>query len=251
MSRRNCEVRMWLSTKSWLKSHIGQLRLVDILLKVSLLSQYSTSPREGHFEWLLHILAFLHMCPKSTIYLSPQLPLMDFGAIQANKSTSVKYVATLKSQCRMPKAQGRSLTVTVYVDASHWAHKATRRSHTGYVPILNRAPILWHSKCQQTVETSTFSMEFIASKVCLEAIKRLCFFKLRCFRIPMEKREPTYVLSDNGSVVKNTTNVESTLNAKPSTITCHHCQGSVTADIIIVAHISTRDNSNDCFTKRL
>ena len=68
------------------------------------------------------------------------------------------------------------------------------------------------------VETSTFSMEFIASKVCLEAIKRLCFFKLRCFRIPMEKREPTY-FSNNGSEVKSTTNVESTLNEKPSSIT--------------------------------
>ena len=59
---------------------------VDILLKVPFLSQYSTSPRKGHFEWLLHILAFLRTRPKSMLYLSPQLPLMDFGAIQTNKT---------------------------------------------------------------------------------------------------------------------------------------------------------------------
>ena len=31
---------------------------VDILLEVSLLSQYQASPREGHLEQLLHIFAY-------------------------------------------------------------------------------------------------------------------------------------------------------------------------------------------------
>ena len=47
---------------------------VDILLEVELLSQYQASPREGHLEQLMHILAFLRRHPKLTLYLSPKLP---------------------------------------------------------------------------------------------------------------------------------------------------------------------------------
>ena len=128
--------------------------------------------------------------------------------------------------------------------------KVTCRSHTGYAIFLNRSPIVWYSKRQQTVETSTFSAEFIALKVCLEAIEHLRF-KLRCFGIPLEREEPTYVFCDNESVVKNTTNVDSTLNKKHSSIAHHHCRWSVAAGVITIAHISTHDNLADSFTKRL
>ena len=101
----------------------------------------------------------------------------------------------------MPLPRGRSLTITAFVDASHAVNKITRRSHSGYVIFLNRAPIVWYSKRQNTVETSTFSAEFIALKVCLEAIEHLRF-KLRCFGIPMPQGEPTYVYCDNESVVR-------------------------------------------------
>ena len=56
--------------------------------------------------------------------------------------------------------------MTAFVDASHAANRVTRRSHTGYIIFINRAPILWFSKRQSTVETSTFTSEFIAMKTC-------------------------------------------------------------------------------------
>ncbi len=55
-------------------------------------------------------------------------------------------------------------------------------------------PIVWYSKRQHTVETSTFSAEFIALKVCLEAIEHLRF-KLQCFGVPLPVGEPTHVFS--------------------------------------------------------
>jgi hypothetical protein len=74
---------------------------------------------------------------------------------------------------RIPKPGGRSLMMTPFEDASHGANEVTRRSDTGHVIFLNRAPIVWYSKRQQTVETSTFSAEFNALKVCLEAIEHM------------------------------------------------------------------------------
>ena len=225
---------------------------VDILLEVSLLSQYQANPREGHLEQLLHIFAFLRKHPKITLYLSQELPNMDYDSFRTQKEDFAEFYRDAEETLphRMPSPRGRSLIMTAFVDASHAANKKTRRSHTGYIIFLNRAPIVWYSKRQQTVETSTFSSEFIALKVCLEAVEHLRF-KLRCFGIPMPKGEPTYVFCDNESVVKNTTNVESTLNKKHSSVAYHHCRWSVAAGIITMTHISTHDNIADCFTKRL
>ena len=63
---------------------------VDILLEVSLLSQYQASPREGHLEQLLHIFGFLKRRRKLTLYLSPELPNMDFGDFQTRKEDFVE-----------------------------------------------------------------------------------------------------------------------------------------------------------------
>ena len=221
---------------------------VDILHEVSFLSQYQANAREGHLEQLLHIFGFLRKHQKLTLYLSPELPLMDYGEFHTQKNDFKEIYRDAEEPHRMPQPRGRTVTTTAYVDASHAAKKKTRCSHTGYVIFLNRAPIVWYSKRQQTVETSTFSAEFIALKVCLEAIEHLRF-KLRCFGIPMPQGEPTYVLCDNESVVKNTTNVDSTLNKKHSSVAYHNCRWSAAAGVISVAHIGTDYNLADCFTK--
>ena len=118
---------------------------VDIIFEVALLSQYMANPREGHMEQLLHIVAFLRRRPKLTLYLSPELPNMDYGDFRTNRAdfTDMYRDAREGMPHKMPKPRGHGMTMTAYVDASHAANKGTRRSHTGYVIFLNRAPILW------------------------------------------------------------------------------------------------------------
>ena len=65
--------------------------------------------------------------------------------------------------------------VICFVDASHAANRVNRKSHTGYIIFINRAPILWYSKRQNTVESSTLTSEFIALKTCMERIVGLRF----------------------------------------------------------------------------
>jgi len=73
----------------------------------------------------------------------------------------------------MPEPRGHSVTMTAFVDADHAGDRATRRSHSGVLIFVNRAPILWFSKRQNTVETSTFGSEFIAMKQAVEMIEGL------------------------------------------------------------------------------
>ena len=229
-----------------------ELGRVDILLEVSLLSQYQAAPREGHLEQLLHIFAYLRKKPKATLYLDPSMPNLDYTIFRTKAEDFIEYYRDAKEQMphQVPKPRGKPVTLTAYVDASHAANRKNRRSHSGFIVFMNRSPVMWYSKRQQTVETSSFSAEYIAMKVCVETIQQLRF-KLRMFGIPMIDDEPSYVLCDNESVVNNSTKVESTLNKKHSSVAYHYVRWAVAARIISVAWIPTGENLADALTKRL
>ena len=54
---------------------------------------------------------------------------------------------------------GSEFTMRAYVDASFAGCKVTRRSRTGFIIILNGAPIFWFSRKQGSFEMSTFGSE--------------------------------------------------------------------------------------------
>jgi hypothetical protein len=70
-----------------------------------------------------------------------------------------------------PEPRGKSVTMTCFVDADHAGCLATSCSHTGVIIFVNRAPILWYSKHQNTVDSSTFGSEFIAAKTAVDMIE--------------------------------------------------------------------------------
>ena len=45
-----------------------------------------------------------------------------------------------------PIPRGKEYIIRVFVDASHVDNKVNRRSHTGFIVLLNNAPIYWFSK---------------------------------------------------------------------------------------------------------
>ena len=148
----------------------------------------------------------------------------------------------------MPRPRGRAAKMVAFVDASHAANKVNRKSHTGYIIFLNRAPIIWYSKRQNIVESSTFASEFVAMKTCMEKVIALRF-KLRMFGIPIDGE--TDILCDNQSVVNNASKFESTLNKKHASIAYHAITWAVAAGIIRVGKVESNENLADTFTKRL
>jgi hypothetical protein len=63
-----------------------------------------------------------------------------------------------------PTLKGNPLSIHCFVDADHAGDRLNRRSQTGVLIFINRVPITWYSKRHNTVDTSTFSSEFIAMK---------------------------------------------------------------------------------------
>lgn len=236
---------------------IGMLRWaieigrVDINTEISLLSSFQAAPREGHLNQLLRVVAFLKRKPKLTLYFDPARAHVEENMFNGSNRDQFKdhyRDAVEELPDRMPKPRGRMAKIVCFVDASHAANKVNRKSHTGYVIFINRAPIIWYSKRQNTVESSTFTSEFIALKACMERIVGVRF-KLRMFGIPIDGVAD--ILCDNQSVVNNSSKFESTLDKKHASIAYHAVRWSVAAGIIRVGKIHKDDNLADAFTKRL
>ena len=128
---------------------IGMLRWaveigrVDINTEISLLSSYQAAPREGHLEQLLRIVAFLKRKPKLTLYFDPAQANVDENMFNGSNKEQFKdhyRDAVEELPSRRPKPRGRMVKVTCFVDASHAANRVNRKSHTGYIIFINRAP---------------------------------------------------------------------------------------------------------------
>ena len=75
------------------------------------------------------------------------------------KEVYINAIEDLQPNALEPR--GKSLQINCFVDADHGGDKITRRSQTGIVLFRNSALLVWYSKRQNTVESSTFGAEFI------------------------------------------------------------------------------------------
>ena len=148
----------------------------------------------------------------------------------------------------MPEARGNPVDISVFVDADHTGNKVTRRSHTGIIIYCNLAPILWYSKKQNTIETSTFGSEYIALRIATELVDGLRY-KLRMFGVPLQG--PARVFCDNESVVKSSSFPESALKKKHCSIAYNKVRESVAAGKLLIYYESTNSNLADLLTKVL
>mmetsp|Transcript_9008 Transcript_9008/g.12814 ORF Transcript_9008/g.12814 Transcript_9008/m.12814 type:complete len:365 (-) Transcript_9008:235-1329(-) len=242
---------------TWYQELIGMLRWaieigwVDILHEVSILSQYQVSPREGHLEQLLRIVSYLRKRLNLSLHFDSELPMIDYGEFISKAEDFEEMYRDAREELPPDHVEprGKPVTITAFVDASFASNKKTRQSHSGYIIFVNPAPIMWYSKKQAMVESSTFSSEFMAMKVVVEAIYGLRF-KLRSFGIPIIKDGPAYIFCDNQGVVSNSVNVESKLDKKHNSVDYHYVRYAVAASVISISWIATAENLADIFTKR-
>jgi hypothetical protein len=239
----------------WYMAIIGILRWcvelgrIDIMLEVSLLSSFLACPRVGHLKQALHIVAYCCHHEQSNIVLDDTVP--DLSSIaEFTEADWGEYYPDAKepTPANMPKPRGKPVTTTCYVDSDHAGCRMTRRSQTCYFLFVNSAPVVWYSKRQTTVESSTFGSEAVAMKTAMDAIEALRF-KLRMFGVPLDGA--TRVLCDNEAVVRNTTAPESTLKKKQTSVAYHRNRECVASGMALVGKVHTSMNLADLGTKVL
>lgn len=223
-----------------------ELGRLDIYLPVTLLSAYLAKPRLGHLEAVFYLFGYLKGHDKSTMVFDDQYVTWNDNDFPVYDWSDFYQGATEDIPPNAPKPRGMPVQINAFVDASHARNKITRRSHTGILIYLNKAPILWYSKSQRTIETSTFGSEFVALRIGTELIKSLRY-KLRMMGVPLEG--PANVLVDNNSVVKSSTIPSSTLAKKHVSICYHFVREAVAAGYIRIAFIPSEENLADMLTK--
>ena len=227
---------------------ICELGRLDIIMPVSLMSRYLAQAREGHMDQVFHMFAYLKEYNRSCLVFDDSLPSIDESRFHSCDWTEFYPGASELIPPDMPIAKGKSVRMTCFVDADHAGCKETRRSHTGIIIFLNRAPILWFSKRQSTVETSTFGSEIVAMRIAIEMIEGLRY-KLRMMGVPIDG--PCDVFCDNQSVVTNVTRPESPLKKKHNSVAYHKARESIAADTIRIAKEDGTTNIADILTKLL
>ena len=161
-----------------------ELGRVDILLEVALLSTQLALPRWGHLQQVFHIFGYLKNSPRRRLYYDPDHPNISEDRFARHDWEEFYRDAEEEIPLDAPEPRGREVGIHCFVDASHAPDKATRRSQTGILIFVNRAPIIAYSKRQNSVETSTFGSEFTAMKQAVEIVKGLKY-KLRMFGVPL------------------------------------------------------------------
>lgn len=227
---------------------ICELGRIDIVEPTSKMSSFLMAPCEGHLEQVFHMFAYLKRYNRSTLCLDDTCPYFNESRFQ--KCDWKEYYPGAK-EAEIPNAPaicGKSMTMSVFVDADHAGCQVMRRSHSGILLFLNRALILWFSKRQNTVETLTFGSEFVAMQIAAEMIEGMRY-KLRLMGVGVDG--PTNVFCDNESVVKNLTKPESTLKKKHNAIAYHRVREAQAAGIIRIAWEAGEFNLADILTKQL
>ena len=217
-------------------------------MPVSMLSRYLVSAREGHMDQAFHTFAYLKRYETSTMVFDDTEP--DFDERRFKTCDWSEYYPDAKEMLppNMPKPRGTAVIMSCCVDADHAGGRSRRRAHTGIIIFLNRAPILWFSKRQNTVESSTFGSEFVAMRIAIEMIEGLRY-KLRMMGVDIQG--PCNLFCDNNAVVLNSTVPESMLKKKHAAINYHRAREAIAAGVIRVAKEDTATNIADLLTKCL
>ena len=225
---------------------ICELGRLDILVAVSLMSRYLAQARVGQLEQVFHIFAYLKNHSRSKLVFDDTLPGVDERRFTECDWSEFYPDAAEAIPTDCPPEKGKPVLMYCFCDADHAGCKQTRRSHTGVIIFINRAPILWFSKRQNSVETSTFGSEIVALRIAIEMIEGLRY-KLRMMGVPIDGA--CRMFCDNESVVKNTTRPESPLRKKSNSICYHKARESIAGGWIRLTKELGETNIADILTK--
>lgn len=150
-----------------------ELGCIDIHFSAAIMAQYLVQPRSGHLDQLFHIFTYLKMHQHSRIILDDTQPQLDHMQFVQADWTSFYPVAAQPILPNAPEPRGKYILLSCFVNADHVGNKVTCQSHTDIIIFCNRAPIIWCSKGQNTVETSTFGSELISTCIAVELIESI------------------------------------------------------------------------------
>ena len=148
----------------------------------------------------------------------------------------------------LPMPKGKVARVTTWIDSGLHHCRVTGKASTGMVQFVNQTPVDWGAWHQSTVETATYSSEFVAARMGVDKTIDLQY-TLCAMGVPLE--EPSWMLGDNQSVVTSSTIPHSTMSKRWVALSYHRVRCAIAHGYIRFCHVDTKNNVSDIMTKAL
>ena len=208
------------------------------------------APRKGHMQALQRVFGYLKHYANGMIPIDIAPAPIRNNAIITKGQNWIEFYPDAEEDIpmKMPDPMGNEAQLTVYVDADHARDQVTRRSVTGIILLVNNTPLIWISKRQKTVESSTYGSELVAARIAIDLIIEMRY-KFRMLGIHLEKQ--TVMVGDNMSVVLNTTIPSSSLKKKHLACSYHRIREAIAGKFVVFGHIDSVMNLADIGTKPL
>ena len=196
--------QMLLGMLQW----IVQIGKPELSQACASLSRFGACPRERHLDLAIRIFGYLKTVAHKVIAIDSR-PMHfaraspDFTKLRPDflKDYPDAYEELDPS---FPKPFGPCLQQTFLVDSDHAHDKVTRKSLTGLIGFVGSTPVIWFSRRQGSIASSTYAAEFSALRTATEEAINMRYM-LRCLgcNIGGAGAIPTRIFGDNFSVIQN------------------------------------------------
>ena len=219
----------------------------DIAVAVMSLSSYRSAPRRGHLDRAKRVVCYLNRMKQAAIRFRVGEP--DYSDLPDPKyewETSIYGNVQEDLPKDAPKSLGPYVTLTHFVDANLFHDQLTGRAVTGIIHLINGTPIDAFTKKQATVETATYSSEFVAARICVEQIIDL---RNTLRYLGVNVRDKSIMFGDNKSIVDSASRLQSKLNKRHTALSFHRVREAIAAGFIAFHWIDGKKNPADILSK--
>ncbi|CAM9218838.1 unnamed protein product, partial [Heterosigma akashiwo] len=144
---------------------------------------------------------------------------------------------------------GGDLVLRAYTDADFCQDRIKGKSATGYVIMLGDSPIVWASRLQTAVSTSTVEAELLALR---SGLKDIMWLRHLLVDLGCPQAEPTPVVEDNSACIEWARDMVVSRKNRHFHVSYHLAKEQVNLGTIIRMHYAkTSDQLADIFTKAL
>lgn len=184
----------------------------DISTAVSLLGKFQADPGPVQWKYLQHLLRYLIQTP-------------EYGLLYPTKNVRP--------------------TLEAYSDAD-WARDENKRcSRSGYVLLVNSAPVIWSSKLQPATAQSTAAAVFVTLQGC---VREVDWVWVMIKEIAQNQRGPTTVFQDNIETIAWTDTVHGLRRVKHVGVKYHYVRSKVDDRTVKVLYKPSEENKADTLT---
>ena len=214
---------------------------IDIGNAISLLSRYSTSPHQIHYETAKRVLRFLRQTKKRGLIYWRTSPRHDLPV----GNITPRELEAIETDYPYPISPS---TACGYVDASHAPCLQTRKSVGAYSIHLGGTTVAYKAKLQPTVATSSTEAESIAAVACA---KELLHIRSILIQLDVPQDGPSMIYEDNTAAIMMANAGKPTTRTRHIDIQYFTLQEWIQHGDISLQHIPGVINPADSLTKTL